>query len=70
MFSISTVRVAAGPATMSSLWEPPTTKKWYVPVCMPTDMRRRTVPPAVVSMTPTSRRVRRIQTAERAARPT
>ncbi len=68
VFSISTVRVAAGPATMSSLFELPTTKKWYVPVCMPTDMRSRTVPPAVVSIVPTSRRVRRIHTAERAAR--
>ena len=64
MCSIWTVRLA-GPLR-SARCEEPTRKKWNVPVCTPTDMRSRTLTPGS-SMRPTSRRDRRIHTADRQA---
>ncbi len=64
--SISTVRLAAGPVTMSSRCDSPTRKKWKEPVFTPTDIRRSTLP-AVVSSRPTLRSVARIPWAAVAA---
>ena len=64
--SIWTVRLHAGPVAISSRCGEPTRKKWNVPVCTPTDMRSRTLTPGS-SMRPTSRRDRRIHTADRQA---
>ncbi len=54
--SISTVRLAAGPVTISSRCDSPTRKKWKEPLFTPTDIRRTTLP-AVVSRRPTLRSV-------------
>ena len=43
--SISTVRLAAGPVTISSRCESPTRKKWKDPLCTPEDIRRTTFQP-------------------------
>jgi hypothetical protein len=65
--SMTSVSLIAGPAMSSSRWTLPAMKKWNVPVPMPTDIRRMTVPPPAW-MRPTRSIVRCISHAARAAR--